>query len=71
MKSARKYIAWLDGFSVAVGATPADVERDAVAIFMSPNWQAWGKPCVTLRITTYGQKEISTRALVSAHFEEQ
>lgn len=50
-----KYIAWLNGDSVAVG-TRKEVERKAREIAASPRFREWLPPDghVKLKITTYG-----------------
>ena len=59
-----KYIAWLNGTSVAVG-TLTHVRTKAIEIFQSPNWQAFEAHKGTiLRVSTYGaQKFVSSEVL--------
>lgn len=59
MSRDRKYIAWLNGCSVAIGPTVAHVESAALELFRSERWQLThaGKP-TTLRITTYGSQRL-------------
>ena len=58
-----KYIAWLNGTSVAVGSQ-SEVEQKARDIFASKLWQDThqGKE-TTLKITTYG-KQLFTKSIV-------
>ena len=53
-----KYIAWLNGCSVATGTIP-ECEAHARRIFDTTTWQDThiGKP-TTLRITTYGRQTL-------------
>lgn len=61
-----KYIAWLDGFSVAVG-TLAEVERKAREHHATENYQHWqdGRDS-TLRITTYGAQKFVKQIILAA-----
>ncbi len=51
-----KYIAWINGTSVAMG-TKREVETKALAVIKSDRFKLWneGKE-VNLRITTYGSQ---------------
>jgi hypothetical protein len=53
--SFRKYIAWLDGYSVAVGSL-AEVRAKAREIWASELFQKYAKDCTVLKVTTYGRQ---------------
>lgn len=62
-----QYVAWLNGHSMALGDSIEDVERRAIAIYQSEDWQRWSthKPTV-LRITKGSRQTlVSERELTS------
>lgn len=62
MRSNRKYIAWVDHTSVAVGPTVQAVVAQARQIVCHPRWQNLGPGYPEIRVTTYGQQRYVTTA---------
>lgn len=58
-----KYVAWLDGQSVAVGGLK-EVKKKAIEIFQSPLWQETAGNTANLKITTYGKQQFVTSLIL-------
>lgn len=68
-----QYVAWLNGHSMAVGDSVEDVERRALTVYESEDWQRWSthKPTV-LRITKGARQTlVSERELAPLNGERK
>jgi hypothetical protein len=54
----RKFIAWLNGCSVAIGPTAEDVEATARQLAASDRWRETNPKGTILRVTTYGSQRL-------------